>query len=41
VTMSSSLDCLKHLRPKANVALAPVTEVEHNAGHMVNITKMY
>jgi hypothetical protein len=41
VTMCSSLGCLKHLRPKADVALAPVTWVEHTRGHTVNNMKMY
>ena len=36
-----SLDCLKHLRPKGNASLDPVTGVEHTARHMVNSTKMY
>jgi hypothetical protein len=33
--------CLKHLRPQTNAALAPVTEVEHTAGHTMNSMKMY
>jgi hypothetical protein len=36
-----SLDCLKHLRLKANVASAPMAEVGHTMRHMVNSTKMY
>ena len=41
VTMRSSLDCLKHLRLKVNLSLAPVTEAGHTVGHTMNSTKMY
>jgi hypothetical protein len=41
VTMYSSLGYLRHLRPKANLALALVAEFEHIAGCRVNSMKMY
>jgi hypothetical protein len=41
VTMHSLLDCLRRLRLKVNLALAPVTEAGHNVGYKVNSTKMH
>jgi hypothetical protein len=41
VTMCSSLVCLKHLRPKVDVALAPVIGFGHTMGHILNNMKMY
>jgi hypothetical protein len=41
VTMHSSLDCLKRLRPKVNLAFAPITEAEQTMRYKVNSTMMY
>jgi hypothetical protein len=41
VTMYSSLSCLRHLRPKVDLALVPVTEFGHIVGCRVNSMKMY
>jgi hypothetical protein len=41
VTMYSPLGCLRHLRSKADLALAPVTEFEHFVECRVNCMKMY
>jgi hypothetical protein len=41
VTAHSSLGYLRHLRPKANFAMAPVTEAGHIVGCMVNSIRMY
>jgi hypothetical protein len=40
VTVYSSLGCLRHLRLKADLALALVTGFEHIAGCRVNSMKM-
>jgi hypothetical protein len=41
VTIHSLLDCLRRLRPKVNLALAPVTEARHTVGCKVNSMMMY
>jgi hypothetical protein len=41
VTMYSSLGCLRHLRLKPDLALAPVTEFGCIMGCRVNNMKMY
>jgi hypothetical protein len=41
VTMYSSLGCLRHLRPKTDLALALATEFEHIRGCRVNSMKIY
>jgi hypothetical protein len=41
VTMYSSLGCLRHLRLKADLALAPMTECGRIVGCMKNNMKMY
>jgi hypothetical protein len=41
VTMHSLLCCLRHSRPKADLALALMTEFGHIAGCRVNSMKMY
>jgi hypothetical protein len=41
VTIHSLLDCLRRLRLKVNLALAPVTEARHNVGCKVNNMMMY
>jgi hypothetical protein len=41
VTMHSSSDHLRRLKPKVDLAFALVAEFEHTLGCRVNSTKMY